>query len=211
VREREQVAVRVQVLAGFAQLLETEFAAQRPLEVGVVAGEQLVLEPLVGLVEVEAGGEPLEHLEQRVDARFDWAFAQQRGREAVDRLDVRPVQVPRRVQQSASLLLVVDLVGPPLQLVTNPGRQLGRCLLGERDHHELINGHDAGGEQARDPPDEHGRLPGAGGGLDAQVRAELPGDPRARERVDQHATGHWTPRIRSANVASRGSAPRRSM
>ena len=113
--------MRVQVLARFAQLLEAEPAAQRPLEVGVVAGEQLVLEALVGLVEVEAGGEPLEHLEQRVDARLDRPLAQQRGREAVDRLDVRPVQVARRVQQAASLLLVVGLVRPAARARRAPG------------------------------------------------------------------------------------------
>ena len=36
-----------------------------------------------------------------------------------------------------------------------------------------------------DPIDEHGRLPGAGRGLDTQVLVERGGDPLARRLVDQ--------------------------
>ena len=126
------------MLARFAQLLQAELASQRPLELGSWLGEQLVLEALVGLVEVEAGGEPLEHVEQRVDAGLDRPLAQQRGREAVDRLDVRPVEVARR-RSAAARAPLVCLCGPPLELVAHPGRQLGRGLLGERDHHQLVD------------------------------------------------------------------------
>ena len=76
--ERAQVAVLVEQLARLAELVEPEPAPQRPLELGAPRGQQLVLEGLVGGVERETAGEPVDDLEQRVEPGLDRALAQQR-------------------------------------------------------------------------------------------------------------------------------------
>ena len=47
-----------------------------------------------------------------------------------------------RVEQAATLLLIVGRDRPPLELVAHASRQLGGRLLGGRDHDELIDGHE---------------------------------------------------------------------
>ena len=102
--ERAQVAVLVDQLGRLADLVEAEPAAQRAVELGAARGQELVLERLVGGVERQAAGEPVDDVEQRVDAGLDRALAQQRAGEAVDRLDVAAVQVARRRLNPLALL-----------------------------------------------------------------------------------------------------------
>jgi hypothetical protein len=166
--ERAQVAVLVDQLGRLADLVESEPAAERAVELGAARGQQLVLECLVRGVERQRPGESVDDVEQRVDPRLDRSLSQQRAGEAVDRLDVTAVQVPRR-RLHALVLLALGAGQAPLERVADTGRELGGRLLRERDHDQLVHGRGTARERVRDPLDEHGRLPGARAGLDAEV------------------------------------------
>ena len=201
--ERAQVAVLVDQLARLAQLGQAEAAAQCTVKRGAAGRQQLVLEGLVGGVEREAAGEAVDDVEQRVDPGLDRPLAQQRGGEAVDRLDVAAIQIARRCEHPLALLALRHS-GPALKRVPDARRQLGRRLLGERDHHQLVHGRRARREHVRDPLDQHGRLARARPRLDAEVGGEVAGDPLAGGLVGE-PFGHWTALIWVASRASRSS------
>ena len=106
--------MRVQVLARLAELGQPESSAQRELELRQRLGEEFVLEPLIRGIEVQASGDALQHLEQRVDPGLDGPLAQEPGGEAVDRLDPGPVEVARRVEEALPLG-ALRRGGPPLE------------------------------------------------------------------------------------------------
>ena len=125
----------------------------------------------------------------------------------MDRLDVAAVQIARGAEHPV-LLLARHLAGADLERIAHTRRELGGRLLGERDHDELVDGRLTGREHVGDPLHEHGRLAGAGAGLDPEVGVERADDPLARGLVAEPA--HATLRISVARRASRSSFVLRS-
>jgi len=117
---------------------------------------------------------------------------------------VRAVEVTGGNQQ-AHALLALRGERSQLELIAHAGRQLGRRLLGERDHHQLVDVHLAAREQLDHPVDEHRRLAGPRGGLDCEIGVEVVGDPVAGRLVGQHRRAHGTLLTCSTNSENRSS------
>ena len=151
------------------------------------ADRRALLEPAPERLVEEAGRRGLgQHLEQRIDAGLDRPLAQQIGAEAVDRADVRLLELRQRMRRAA---LARHRHGrratrAPSSCFAQPQFQLAGGLLGERDRDDLSRRPSRGRrDDAHDAVDERGRLAGAGRGLDDERGRRGRGDELAGLRV----------------------------
>jgi hypothetical protein len=106
--------------------------------------------------------------EQRIDAGFHGPLAQQVGTQRVNRADVRLFQVSERVLeggQRRGIARFGRLAAFLFDFFTQPQLQLPGRFLGER-HRDNVGDVHARGDDPENPPDERGRLAGAGSRLD---------------------------------------------
>ena len=139
----------------------------RPARVGFYV-VQLVLEfrdPAGDRTDGEAEGVGSQILDDAFEERT-------RIGRVVDREAAREPEVLRFAPEDAHAGGVEGRDRHPLSDLAEQGRHalphLGRCLVRERDGEDLARPRLAGVDQARDPPGEHARLPGAGSGDDQQ-------------------------------------------
>ena len=162
-------------------------------------GEHRLEPPLERLVEdppllVLVGG-----LEERVDARLDGPLPQDLGAEAVDRPDVRLLELGEREVEAGALLLRGAAAGA-LDLGAKPELHLAGGLLGEGHRDEAGERRLALLEERHHAVHELGRLPRAGRGLDDERRVEIAADAIARLLVGEDPG----PRHGSLRSVSRG-------
>ena len=159
----------VQHLGQPAQVRRVEAAAHGPLERAGRRLEHLVEPRVVDLGEQDARRDLVQHAQPRVDRRLDRALVQEARGEGVDRLDpcaVRPRSASSsRARSSASVVVVARVLEP----FAHARGELRRGLLGERDDDELVDRRVTGPQHLDEPRDQHGRLAGAGAGLDEQA------------------------------------------
>ena len=129
-------------------------------------------------------------LEARVDARLQRPLLQQVRAEAVDRADVRFLELEEPPVEPRAHARVGELGTRPLELAPETELQLARRLLRERHRDEVAQLAPAALDDLDDPPDERGRLSRAGRGLDDEGLVELAPDRLTRVVVGQGGRTH---------------------
>ncbi len=118
-----------------------------------------------------------QHRKRGIDPRFDGAFAQQLGTEAVDRADLRFFEVMHGgVEQPAGVGIGRGFLPRALELFAQAQLQLAGGLFAERDGNDLIDRGALVRDQSHNAANQLRRLAGAGGGFDNQRLVELAGD-----------------------------------
>ncbi len=164
-------------------------ASQRPPHSFGRIGE-LLLQPCAKRFLEEPLGLVLgENAEQRIDAGFHGTLAQELGAEAVNRADVRLLELSKGVVQPLSRFGLLGRGALALERLAKAQLQLARGLFGERDRHDVLHLGASGGQNAQDPVDELGRLARTGCCFDDKRVVERGGDEIACFRVDEfHGT-----------------------
>ena len=136
-------------------------------------------------VEAHRGLDLVLHLEAGGQARLQRELAEQAAGEAVQRRDRDLVDVGQhRPDPGPGLVVEVEAVGVPLELLAHPVPQLGGGGLGERDGGQLPGcGDPTADDQLGHPAHEGRRLAGARTGLDEQGPVEIGPDALARRLV----------------------------
>ena len=117
---------------------------------------------------------------KRIDARLYGALAQELGTKAVDRVDVRFLELLERQIEPAANGRIGRVRAFLFECFTQAQLQLAGGLLGEGDGHDLLHRRAPGCEDLQDPFDQLRRLAGAGRGLDDEGIVEIVDDRVAR-------------------------------
>ncbi len=132
-------AVHRTVFGAARRSLRPHAAPQRPAQ-SLRRIFQLLVQATTGTLRRTAARARLgEHLEQRIDARFDRTLAQQVGTEAVNGADVGLLEPLNRVGEVLLHVRLGSALPQAFQLLADSQLQLAGRLLGERDRHHLLD------------------------------------------------------------------------